>query len=207
MIRSYSKYIYIYIILIRRFLKNLGSSSFRSVKGGSFGSPFSASCSVERQRPCPQAHHHWCSWHNGTAGRWSEAAMKPPPHLQMKNFTVFQATCCLRFTLERNFHEWLQMLHDRFQVLFFFFVRWLVKKNIDLGMESGIDLEVPSWKLTYPSPTALLKMIFLFPFGGIFMLVPCNVTPIEMIRLQAKPFLVSPTWWPGEVQNEFEKPY
>lgn len=85
------------------------------------------------------------------------------------------------------------MLHDRVQVLFFF-VRWLVKKNIDLGMESGIDLEVPSWKLTYPSPTALLKMIFLFPFGGIFMLVPSNVTPIEMIRLQAKPFLVSPTW-------------
>ena len=27
---------------------------------------------------------------------------------------------------------------------------------------------LPSWELTYPLPKVLLKMIFLFPFGGIF---------------------------------------
>ena len=44
--------------------------------------------------------------------------------------------------------------------------------------------QVPSLKLTYPTNKALLKMIFLFPSGGICFLVPFRVDPVELANCE-----------------------
>ena len=44
--------------------------------------------------------------------------------------------------------------------------------------------QVPSLELTYPTNKALLKMIFLFPSGGICFLVPFRVDPVELANCE-----------------------